>query len=203
MRLCDPNARTDPGRQIVRVVAHRNPREHVATPGCERSVLGQPPAELSARFGDLVIRTRLKLSAHTRSLLATGGTRLVLRAASLRTRHSDGALAPSPAREVVTIPLAPRTARAIDLAVGERCDGPIFVGADGSRIDRHAAGRIVRRIARRAGIAKRVGPTPCVRRSSPLRSTPGFRCATSRKPPATPIPTPPCATTRPGPTGAG
>jgi integrase/recombinase XerD len=42
--------------------------------------------------------------------------------------------------------------------VGERCDGPIFVGADRQRIDRHAAGRIVRRIARRAGIAKRVGP---------------------------------------------
>ena len=60
--------------------------------------------------------------------------------------------------KVVTIPLAPRTARAIDLAVGERCEGPIFVGADGERIDRHAAGRIVRRVARRAGIAKRVGP---------------------------------------------
>ena len=60
--------------------------------------------------------------------------------------------------KVVTVPLAPRTARAIDLAVGERCDGPIFDGTDGRRIDRHAAGRIVRRIARRAGIAKRVGP---------------------------------------------
>ena len=60
--------------------------------------------------------------------------------------------------KVVTIPLAPRTARAIDLAVGERCDGPIFVAANGARIDRHAAGRIVRRIARRAGIVKRVGP---------------------------------------------
>jgi site-specific recombinase XerD len=42
--------------------------------------------------------------------------------------------------------------------VGDRCDGPIFVAANGARIDRHAAGRIVRRIARRAGIAKRVGP---------------------------------------------
>jgi integrase/recombinase XerD len=59
--------------------------------------------------------------------------------------------------KVVTIPLAPRTARAIDLAVGERCEGPIFVGASGERIDSHAAGRIVRRIARRAEIAKRVG----------------------------------------------
>jgi site-specific recombinase XerD len=60
--------------------------------------------------------------------------------------------------KVVTIPMAPRTARAIDLAVGERCQGPIFVGSSDRRIDRHAAGRIVRRIARRAGIAKRVGP---------------------------------------------
>jgi hypothetical protein len=32
---------------------------------------------------------------------------------------------------VVTIPLAPRTARAIDLAVGERTEGPLFATADG------------------------------------------------------------------------
>ena len=60
--------------------------------------------------------------------------------------------------KIVTIPLAPRTARAIDLAVGERSEGPIFLANDGTRLDRHGAGRIVRRIARRAGIAKRVGP---------------------------------------------
>ncbi len=47
--------------------------------------------------------------------------------------------------KVVTIPLAPRTARAIDLAVGERCEGPIFLTANGRRLDRHGAGRIVRR----------------------------------------------------------
>ena len=60
--------------------------------------------------------------------------------------------------KVVTLPLAPRTAGAIDLAVGERPEGPIFLGADGLRLDRRAAGRIVRRIARRAEITKRVGP---------------------------------------------
>jgi integrase len=60
--------------------------------------------------------------------------------------------------KVVTIPLAPRTARAIDLATGERCDGPVFLTADGRRLDRHGAGRIVRKIARRAGITKPVGP---------------------------------------------
>jgi integrase/recombinase XerD len=52
--------------------------------------------------------------------------------------------------KVVTIPLAPRTARAIDLAVGERSDGPLFLAADGRRLDRHGAARIVRRAARRA-----------------------------------------------------
>ncbi|MGH9206485.1 MAG: tyrosine-type recombinase/integrase, partial [Acidimicrobiales bacterium] len=60
--------------------------------------------------------------------------------------------------KVVTIPMAPRTARAVDLAIGERLEGPIFVGSDGRRLDRHAAGRIVRRVARRAGITKPVGP---------------------------------------------
>ena len=40
--------------------------------------------------------------------------------------------------KVVTIPLAPRTARAIDLAVGERCEGPVFLTADGHRLDRDA-----------------------------------------------------------------
>jgi integrase/recombinase XerD len=60
--------------------------------------------------------------------------------------------------KVVTIPLAPRTARAIDLAAGERCAGPVFVALDGRRLDRHGAGRMVRRVARRAGITKPIGP---------------------------------------------
>ena len=31
----------------------------------------------------------------------------------------------------MTIPLAPRTARAIDLATGERAEGPLFTATDG------------------------------------------------------------------------
>jgi hypothetical protein len=58
----------------------------------------------------------------------------------------------------VTIPLAPRTARAIDLAIGERTGGPVFLAADGRRLDRHAAGRIVRKTARRGRIGKSVTP---------------------------------------------
>ena len=69
--------------------------------------------------------------------------------------------------KVVTIPLAPRTARAIDLAIGERTGGPVFLAGDGRRLDRHGAGRIVRHIARRAGIAKTVTPTRSGMPSSP------------------------------------
>ncbi len=59
---------------------------------------------------------------------------------------------------VVTIPLAPWTARPIDLAIGERCEDPIFLATDGRRLDQHGTGRIVRRVVRRAEIAKPVGP---------------------------------------------
>jgi site-specific recombinase XerD len=34
----------------------------------------------------------------------------------------------------------------------------VFLAADGRRLDRHGAGRIARRIARRAGITKTIGP---------------------------------------------
>jgi integrase len=50
--------------------------------------------------------------------------------------------------------LAPRTARAIGLAIGEHSEGPVFLAAGGGRLDRHGAGRI----ARRAGITKPAGP---------------------------------------------
>ena len=60
--------------------------------------------------------------------------------------------------KIVTIPLAPRTARAIDLAIGERPGGPIFLAAGGQRLDRHGAARIVRRAAARARITNPVGP---------------------------------------------
>ncbi|MDH3682760.1 MAG: site-specific integrase [Acidimicrobiia bacterium] len=54
-----------------------------------------------------------------------------------------------------TVPLAPRTARAVRLYIGERTTGPIFLGTGGQRMDRHAADRAVKRIARRAGIPKK------------------------------------------------
>jgi site-specific recombinase XerD len=46
----------------------------------------------------------------------------------------------------------------VDLAVGERLDGPIVLARHGDRLRRDDAARMVRRLAKRAGITKRIGP---------------------------------------------
>jgi len=51
-----------------------------------------------------------------------------------------------------TVPLVPRTARAVDLAVGERATGPILVRRDGGRLDPRTAHRWVRSIGHRVGL---------------------------------------------------
>jgi site-specific recombinase XerD len=44
------------------------------------------------------------------------------------------------------------------LAVGERVEGPIFVADNGERMNRHQAARVVRRLAKHAGIEKNISP---------------------------------------------
>jgi integrase/recombinase XerD len=105
--------------------------------------------------------------------------------------------------KVVTIPLAPRTARAIDLAIGERAEGPLFVTVDGRRLDRHGAARVVRRVTSRARISKHVSPTRCGTHSSPRLWMPESRFVTCRKPLPTPIRAPPCDTTAHAPAWTG
>jgi hypothetical protein len=98
---------------------------------------------------------------------------------------------------VVTVPLAPRTARAIDLAIGERTEGPLFMAADGRRLDWHGAGRIVRRRPAGPGSPRPSRLTRFGTRSSPPPWMPGCRCGTCRRPPRTPIRGPRCGTTGP------
>jgi site-specific recombinase XerD len=61
--------------------------------------------------------------------------------------------------KTVLVPLAPRTARTVYLAVGDRSEGPIFLMAGSNvRMNRHAAARVVHRLAHRAGIDKKISP---------------------------------------------
>ena len=64
---------------------------------------------------------------------------------------------------LLTIPLAPRTGRRLDMYIDERTTGPIFPGANGQRIDRYAADRTVKRLSKRSGIT----PPTSSPRSSP------------------------------------
>ena len=101
--------------------------------------------------------------------------------------------------KVVTVPLAPRTARAVDLAIGERPDRAHLLGADGRRFDRHIAGRVVRRVGRRAGVNKPIGPHTLRRAFIKWPPwTQECRSVMSRRPQATPTRGRQCATTEPG-----
>ena len=86
--------------------------------------------------------------------------------------------------KLVTIP-HPHTARTLDLAIGERLEGPIFRRADGERMDRHCAGRIVRRLAKRAGLDKQISPHTLPHAFITAALDAGVT-HTSRKPPHTP-----------------
>jgi hypothetical protein len=102
-------------------------------------------------------RARPDLAARTERAAGLRGRRRRHRALGTERGHRTLAITRKGGEKAV-IPLAPRTARAIDLAVGERCEGPIFTTPAGQRLDRQGAGRIVRRVARRAGLAKRNRP---------------------------------------------
>lgn len=52
------------------------------------------------------------------------------------------------------IPLVPRTARTLDLAIGERSDGPILLRHDGIRLDTRTAYRWVRSVGKQAGLER-------------------------------------------------
>jgi site-specific recombinase XerD len=54
--------------------------------------------------------------------------------------------------KVVLVPLPPAVGRAIDRAAGTRTGGPILLNSRGTRMDRHAATRRLRRLAGTAGI---------------------------------------------------
>ena len=72
-----------------------------------------------------------------------------------------------------------------------------FLAGDGRRLDRHGAGRIVRKTARRAGIAETVTPHTLRHVFITAALDVGSRCATSKKPRRMLIREPRCGMTGP------
>jgi integrase/recombinase XerD len=54
--------------------------------------------------------------------------------------------------KTVLVPLPPAVGRAIDRAISDRTSGPILLNRAGVRMDRHAATRRLRHLARTAGV---------------------------------------------------
>ena len=93
------------------------------------------------------------------------------------------------------VPLVPRSARSVDLAIGERTSGPILVRHDGARLDTRTSYRWVRATGRHAGL-DHVHPRMLPRRvhhGRPRRRRAAPRRATGR--PDTPTHAPPPSTT--------
>lgn len=57
-----------------------------------------------------------------------------------------------------TVPMPPPIFRAIDLAIGDRTEGPVLLSATGLPMTRDMANRIVKRLCKKAGITKRISP---------------------------------------------
>lgn len=57
-----------------------------------------------------------------------------------------------------TVPLVAGTVAALTTALQNRDAGPLLLDNEGERLDRHDAARIIRRLAKAAGITKRISP---------------------------------------------
>jgi integrase/recombinase XerD len=185
------------------VMSHSRGRPRAAPERSDRArsaavrtdVLGALCQERSIEVGALLVAAELGPAAeHTPiSLLALNGLRVAeaigadIEALSVERGHRTLTIVRK-GRKTVTIPLAPRTARAVDLAVGERASGPIFMAVGGHRPDRHGASPIVRRVARRAGLAKTIGPHTLRHAFITPALDAGCRCATCKRPRLTPTP---------------
>lgn len=60
-------------------------------------------------------------------------------------------------RKIMAVPIVPRVRRSLYLYIGERTHGPLFLGQSGKRLDRAVAYRRMARLAKLAGIDKKIG----------------------------------------------
>jgi integrase len=146
---------------LIDGILDHSPAEHLRRPTVppECPTLGLTHLQFEA----MLTAARLSPSDNDFALVAMVGM-LGLRIFQARCRHHRPARATRPSRparrgqgtRVVLVPLPPAVARAIDRAVAGRGCGPILRSRRGSRMDRHAATRRLRRLAedrRRASAA--------------------------------------------------
>jgi integrase/recombinase XerD len=144
---------------VIDGVLEQSPAEHVRRPSVppESPTLGfshlqfeamLTAARTSANPCDLALVAMLGLLG-LRTFEATGAD-----IADLGEEHGHRVLrACGKGAEVVLIPLPPSVGRAIDRAIADRAGGPILLNNRGTRMDRHAVTRRLRRLALHTGVA--------------------------------------------------
>jgi integrase/recombinase XerD len=106
--------------------------------------------------------------------------------------------------KVALVPLPPAVGRTIDRAVDARKAGPIPRTRDGTRMDRHAATRRLRRLAEQARVRlPRMHPHMLRHTFVTTMLDAASTLAACRSRPGTPTRAPPCATTGPARTWTG
>jgi integrase/recombinase XerD len=176
---------------VIDGVLEASPAEHVRRPMVppESPILGLPHLQFEA----LRTAARESSNVHDFALVAMLGL-LGLRIfeatstiADLGEQHGHRVLrVVGKSGKVALVPLPPAVGRVIDRAVDTRDAGPILRTRDGTRMDRHAATRRLRRLAEKAGCGcPACTHTCCATPSSPPCSTRASICATCRSRPGT------------------
>lgn len=141
----------------------KNPMEHVSRPAIPRT---SPTQGLTrTEFADVlrVAEQRPPRDHALVCLLGLNGLR-ISEACGIDIEHLGRFKGQRTARitrkgsKVQEIPMATRTAWAVEQCQGERDAGPLLLTRDGHRLDRKTAGRVVARIADEAGVRKRITP---------------------------------------------
>lgn len=148
---------------VIDRLIDENPMEHVERPKIPRvsTTLGLSRAELA----DLVraLDGRPARDQAMVLLLAYNGMR-VSEVAGIDIEHvsrHEGQPVVQILRKggkVQVVPMAPRTAWQVELAIGQRQSGPLFTTKTGHRVDRRVIGRTVSQLCIGAGITKRITP---------------------------------------------
>lgn len=145
------------GWAVAEDVLQRNPVAHVRRPyvSQDSQTLGLDQGELER----LVAAARSAGTLELAVVMVLGGNGLRVSEAvaadvrDLASVHGRRVLAIVRKRGKQAIaPLAPATAAAVDAHVGGRRSGPLFITADGARLDRYRARRIIITLAEAAGL---------------------------------------------------